>query len=494
MTSSLFFLLILFTATFSQSLPSYRTSHSPFPFSPPFLFFLLLSFFLTLFFFLLVEWRWVAGSNETDDPGNYFVGEGMVRPPGRSNFGKWEFEQDGVPKLLFYSGSAINNTLQRYFADMWLFNPSLNEFEWLGGINGSSPTPILPSSEGPGSRIDPLTWRVGEHFYLYGGRVTLSTNEQYSDLWEFNITSLEWTLLSLGFGGAIDCGTNNLGRMSGGALWSLNDTEHYFAAGIQLFTTSPFVQFNYGVWKWDNQDLQWKCLKNYDGLTQLNGVTAFRNFTASKEEETPSAAIFPNLVLDYAAHWILPASPSTFPEDILVLSSVYSPTTRTVLYGFSPSQQVWTWLWFDDDLEPINPKDYITGQASCWTQYPDTLFTFGSGSTLFPSAALWGFNYTANLWEVRNGLDTVGLAILPNYTNSVPPDVTPGSRKGAAVLTIPSVTRSAAITTPQVWIIAGSFYNDALFFNDVFLLVHSTSLFSFFSFSTFPYPFFGNGI
>jgi N-acetylneuraminic acid mutarotase len=186
------------------------------------------------------QWTWVGGSSTVTGTcfgdqiqGFYCGGEQGVYgtlgtpapsniPPGRYEASTWS---DSQGNLWLFGGYQINNTVQfngdfiQYdFNDLWKFNPSTNEWTWMGGSNtpqggycnldpnsylsmcgqpGNYGTFGTPSTNNmPGSRNAATSWvdKAG-NFWLMGGSA-FDANGNYNplnDVWEFNPTSNQWT-------------------------------------------------------------------------------------------------------------------------------------------------------------------------------------------------------------------------------------------------------------------------------------------------------------
>ena len=102
--------------------------------------------------------------------------------------------------------------------DVWEFDPSLNEWAWMGGYNtlgalgrhagvygtlGTSSTGNMPGSRQAGSG-----WTdASDHFWLFGGSGwdSLSSSGDLNDVWEFDPVSSEWAWM----GGNSTAGTSD---------------------------------------------------------------------------------------------------------------------------------------------------------------------------------------------------------------------------------------------------------------------------------------------
>lgn len=203
------------------------------------------------------EWNWVGGANMFWDPGygpcfaNYACGNagsyGILGqtapgslPGGRENGVTWT-DANGYLWLFGGYGEANFVNSVEYLNDLWRFDPTTREWEWVSGTNqliGSARQPgcILQSSSGrlntcgqagsygtlgvpasgntPGGREFAAGWidQKGD-FWLFGGSgIDGAANlGDLNDLWRFDPSSELWTWMG-GSGAVIVDGYINLGQ------------------------------------------------------------------------------------------------------------------------------------------------------------------------------------------------------------------------------------------------------------------------------------------
>lgn len=105
------------------------------------------------------EWTWMGGSSAIAQPGVYgTMGSpaGGNIPGNRVNASSWN---DGNGHLWLFGGYGTDSTgVSGYLNDLWEFNPSTNEWTWMGGgaktgQTGVYGTPRTPAAANfPGSR------------------------------------------------------------------------------------------------------------------------------------------------------------------------------------------------------------------------------------------------------------------------------------------------------------------------------------------------------
>ena len=158
------------------------------------------------------EWMWVNGSHIVDHYGAY----GQLASPGNKNVpGAREGHVAWVDKqgnfwLFGGIGYTQNYSPASVLNDLWMFNPSTEEWTWMAG-DKTLGTYFSPAGYGqtgvygashipqpgniPGSRTDPATWTDSQgNLWLLGGAGFDSTGNvgALNDLWEFVPSTRMW--------------------------------------------------------------------------------------------------------------------------------------------------------------------------------------------------------------------------------------------------------------------------------------------------------------
>ena len=147
------------------------------------------------------EWAWMGGSStvpsyNTGNSGVYGTlgtpAAGNI-PGGRLDASSWT---DSSGHLWLFAGVGYDaDSANGYLNDLWEFNPSTNQWAWMGGSNtvghagvyGTLGTPA--SGNIPGGRSYAVNWTdASGNFWLLGG----AGNGIFNDLWEFNPSTNEW--------------------------------------------------------------------------------------------------------------------------------------------------------------------------------------------------------------------------------------------------------------------------------------------------------------
>lgn len=167
------------------------------------------------------EWTWMGGSRFLTGCGSLGTSCGVPGvygtlgvpaagniPGGRSGASTWT---DKSGNFWLFGGSGYDgNGKYGNFTDLWEFNPSTNEWTWIGGPSTASMSaPGVYGSLGvpapgniPGTRLNPVSWTdKNGNFWLFGGSGGSST---LNELWVFYPASHEWAWM--GGTNALTCG------------------------------------------------------------------------------------------------------------------------------------------------------------------------------------------------------------------------------------------------------------------------------------------------
>jgi N-acetylneuraminic acid mutarotase len=148
------------------------------------------------------EWTWRSGSNQTGATGVY----GMLGipsatniPGNRVNAAAWIDHSNRL--WLFGGGYADAGQTSHAFNDLWMFDPSTNQWSWMGGSNSDPGYDLgwpgvygvlgTPGPETtPGGRGSVASWSdTAGNFWLFGGAGLIGPygNEEsmLNDLWEY---------------------------------------------------------------------------------------------------------------------------------------------------------------------------------------------------------------------------------------------------------------------------------------------------------------------
>lgn len=157
------------------------------------------------------QWTWMGGSNQENALGVYGT-QGVAAAanvPGARQLASaatdasgnfWLFGGLGNPASQGFTGVNID------LNDLWMFNPSTNQWTWISGSNTAPSGPCAAGVYGtqgtanagnsPGGRNASSAWMDSSgNFWVFGGLGCDSgdTLGSLNDLWEFNVSSKTWT-------------------------------------------------------------------------------------------------------------------------------------------------------------------------------------------------------------------------------------------------------------------------------------------------------------
>jgi N-acetylneuraminic acid mutarotase len=149
------------------------------------------------------EWTWMGGLNRVDGVGVYGA-KGTAAPaniPGARYSAVTWTDTSGNFWLFGGSNTEANGTVD-YFNDLWEFLTVSKEWTWMNGLNvlnqnGTYGTQGTAASlNTPGARSDLFNWTdPSGNFWLFGGFGNDSATPQVelNDLWEYSVSTNEWT-------------------------------------------------------------------------------------------------------------------------------------------------------------------------------------------------------------------------------------------------------------------------------------------------------------
>jgi N-acetylneuraminic acid mutarotase len=150
------------------------------------------------------EWTWVTGSLTSNKAGTYGTIDvaSISNTPSSRTFGASGVDSSG--NLWFFGGWGYDSSASSTgnLNDLWRFNPSTLAWTWISGSKYVNQSGIYgtqytaASSNVPGTRTGSRIWfDEASNLWLFGGSGYDSTgsSSELNDLWEFDLTSMEWT-------------------------------------------------------------------------------------------------------------------------------------------------------------------------------------------------------------------------------------------------------------------------------------------------------------
>ncbi len=251
------------------------------------------------------EWAWMGGSSAPNAFGMYpaamYEYTSGVAPGAREYAATWT---DNSGNFWLFGGFGYD--ANGYFGelnDLWQFNPSLNEWAWMGGsstvpaysgqpgVYGTQGTPAATNI--PGGRYGASTWADSSgNLWLYGGLGVdgVGNSGNLNDLWEFNRSVGEYgewvwmggssAISPSGWPGVYGTeGTPAAENIPGGrdeAVSWIDSSGHYW-----LFGGAGF--FN-DLWAFDPSTSQWVWM---DGSSTANQFGSYGTLRSPASTNTP---------------------------------------------------------------------------------------------------------------------------------------------------------------------------------------------------------------
>lgn len=249
------------------------------------------------------EWTWMSGSSTIVPPGeseqdctDFDCGQPGVYgtlgtaaqgniPGGRATAASWM--DNGGNFWLFggYGFGATGTGSDGELNDLWMYNPTTNEWTWMGGntSDGNNSAVAMPGVYGtlgvpavgnlPGGRDNASSSTdANGNFWLFGGNGYDSKGACgiLNDLWEFNPSTREWTWMSGANTAPVDCagqpgvygtlGTPAAGNVpsgrEGAASW-VDVSGNFWLFGGYGVPGDGYGDYLNDLWKFDPSSMEW---------------------------------------------------------------------------------------------------------------------------------------------------------------------------------------------------------------------------------------------
>jgi N-acetylneuraminic acid mutarotase len=300
------------------------------------------------------QWTWVKGPNTPNGAGTYgTLGvAAAANNPGCREFAMYWTDAAGNFWLFGGEGQATTVTapVVNKLADLWKYNPSTNQWTWMGGPNTINTTGVYgtqnvaSASNWPGGRYWGATWVDNSgKFWLFGGRGygSTATLGRLNDLWKFDPTNNQWTWVSGGqsTGTPGVYGTLNIPSASnypGGRecpqSWLSSSGNLILHGGNGVATAvngylNDMWEFNIsnGVWTWINGSNS----TNQPGVYGTQGVPSTSNVPGARF----TAACWKDPMGNY---WLFGGVGTASVSGLL--------NRLNDLFKYNPSTGEWTWM------------------------------------------------------------------------------------------------------------------------------------------------------
>jgi Kelch motif/Galactose oxidase, central domain len=251
---------------------------------------------------------------------------------------------------LWIYGGVLHSTGASY-NDLWKYNTTTNEWAFVSGdknisycktcINGvyPSPTDTLGTQYYPRARSDYGYWKDNSgSVWIYGGYTEDHGVDEYGDLWKFNPTTSQWTLISGSDVFNPPATATNPGSRNAPYCWVGSNGKLYMTGGSR-----QYFYFLRDTWRVNPTDGSWEAV-NTDS-TLINNVPVSAGFQIEDSTNIPGASVN---TLDH-----LTTGSHTY------LFSGYGMGSNNNL-GFTGAMWRYSLDGYDQNLLPIANADTIT--------------------------------------------------------------------------------------------------------------------------------------
>jgi len=235
------------------------------------------------------EWTWMGGSDTANQLGVYGtlgVADPANVPGGRSGV---TAAVDNTGNVWLWGGTELliswDNAPQACDGDqLWVFNPTTNEWTWMSGYNvlyyhldeeflpNFGTLGVFSSSTLPGSVEGPTSWTDAEgNFWLFDGYISYGALEnwftwEFNSIWEFDASMKEWAWMggfndgysyyqfenaggNLGVYGTqgVPDPSNVPGGRQGATVWSDSNGNVWLLAGYGCCYVDTYGDIRYGA-------------------------------------------------------------------------------------------------------------------------------------------------------------------------------------------------------------------------------------------------------
>jgi len=410
-------------------------------------------------------WIWMNGSDMANQPPTYgTLGTAAIgnTPGGRHAASSW-IDRNGNFWLLGGAGTlgGADAGVPGYLNDFWQFNPTANQWTWMGGSNntgldgqaGVYGTQGVPAAGNfPGSRFGAATWTDSKgNLWLFGGDAfdINGTQSGLNDLWEFNISTNEWTWIA-GSDVFVGNGPNGVygtlgvpapGNIPGGRTFAMTWTDSkgnfWLFGGVGADSTFDDGAFGYlqDLWEFNPSTLEWTWMSGSTTSAANYGQPGVYGTLG-----TPSPANVPG-ARELGATWVDSSGNLWLFGGQGVFSLAQGASFGPVgdfndLWEFTPSTLEWTWMGGNNPVNSQCNSSSCVGQpgtygtlgtpaaanipggrhgASAWTDSSGNFWLFGGagydgGVTSSNFNDLWEFSASTNQWTWTGGSSTAGNA------------------------------------------------------------------------------------
>lgn len=186
------------------------------------------------------QWTWMKGSQTAGNAGSYGtkgVPLASNEPPARWAYCRWK---DNNGNFWLFGGTHSSNT--QSMNDMWMFNPSTNNWTWVSGTNLKDQLPPIPTKCNPSTTNypqaryeNPIAWKdLCGNLWMFGGHWAPGLSvPDINDIWCYKVQTNEWVFVGGNIGAnngtqGVPAASNMPSAHYSSAAWSYNNVFYFF--------------------------------------------------------------------------------------------------------------------------------------------------------------------------------------------------------------------------------------------------------------------------
>ncbi|MEO8770610.1 MAG: kelch repeat-containing protein [Ferruginibacter sp.] len=233
-------------------------------------------------------WTWMKGDSVIQSQGSYGnrgIPSASNNPGSRMGASCWK---DPLGNLWMFGGYGYVQTAG-LLNDLWKYNVSTNEWEWVHGDNMTNHFAVYGNrgttgpSNRPGATVNAVTWTDSTgSLWLFGGRGYTNTDfGEMNTLWKYNTSINQWAFIKGDYTTYFEgdygnlqepAETNRPGSGEQAVTWTDSLGNLWMFGGESYPANSTVTYFKNDLWKFSSMNLLPVSLLSFDGVLQDKNV------------------------------------------------------------------------------------------------------------------------------------------------------------------------------------------------------------------------------
>jgi N-acetylneuraminic acid mutarotase len=371
------------------------------------------------------DWAWMGGQTQNSSAVFGTLGTPAAGniPEGRNGASN---STDHNGNLWLFGGEGATTG---WLNDLWKFNPSTNEWTWMGGSDVPEdsgvygPLGTFAAENTPGARYNASTWVDSSgNLWLFGGNgFDQSGLSMLNDLWEFNPSTGEWAWMggsdtssisgvygALGVYGTLGtfAAGNTPGGREGASSWQDKNGNFWLFGGMGYGSSDSLGWLN-DVWEFNPSTKEWAWMA---GSSSTDQAPVYGTLGVPAAGNTPGPR-------ELCAGW------TDSSGNFWLFGGGFNSPNYNDLWEFNPSTKEWAWMGGSSSNEQSGVYGALgtpaagntpgsRDKASSWTDSSGNFWLFGglgydSAGTEGALNDLWKFSPSTKEWTWVGGSSTV---------------------------------------------------------------------------------------